>query len=216
MDQAHDDSSWSVNASSISNESEVLDYYQSSPGASSPSNGPSSPSSVESENIPQDIVSMKPAPLRIRKSSLPTFEPTVDNPDNQLFFRAFSRTPSTPPSTQLPSTPPQSRPLSIAFTPPSSVWLFNRARERYSIHLISFTEMLSNHISTVDILIRTTREAQAMRYFAKRLASYGEDEAAKEADLQARRVKLKAAGWRRERFRPEKYQDLCERALEEL
>lgn len=55
-----------------------------------------------------------------------------------------------------------------------------------------------------------------MRYFAKRLASYGEDEAAKEADKQARMVTLKAAGWRRERFRPERYQDLCQRALEEL
>lgn len=76
--------------------------------------------------------------------------------------------------------------------------------------------MLSNHICTVDTLINKTREAQAMRYFGKRLASYGEDEAAREADLAARKVRLRAGGWRRERFRGERYQGLCERALEEL
>ncbi len=76
--------------------------------------------------------------------------------------------------------------------------------------------MLSNHISTVDIAIQSTQDAQAMRYYAKGLAYDGEDEAAKEADLQARMVRLKAVGWRRERFRPERYQDLSQRALEDL
>ena len=76
--------------------------------------------------------------------------------------------------------------------------------------------MLNNHISTINILIQSTQEAQRMKYFAKRLVSHGDDEAARAADLKSRIVRLKAAGWRRERFRPEMYEALCERALDEL
>ncbi len=206
------DDVWSAHTSFDSVETERLDYYQSSPDASSHGDEPSSPSSVESENFPQEILAMKPSPLRIRKSSLPRLESTLNNPDNHLFSRAFSM----PPSTHQPSTTPHTRCSSFSFTPSKSVGFQFCARECYNAHLIAFTEMLSSHISTVDILIQTTREVQAMRYSAKRLASYGADEAAKEADKQARMVELKATGWRRERFRPERYQDLCQRALEEL
>ncbi len=209
------DDAWSTQ-SSHSAGTGILDYYQSSPDISRPCDDSSSPSSIESEHSTQETMVMKPSPLRIRKSSLPRLEPTVNNPDNQLFFRAFSRPPSTPPTIHHPSTPPHSRYSPVSCVPSISVRLQTCAGERYNAYLIAFTEMLSNHISTVDILIHTTREAQTMRYFAKRLASYGEDEAAKEADKQARMVKLKAVGWRTERFRPERYQDLCQRASEEL
>jgi len=76
--------------------------------------------------------------------------------------------------------------------------------------------MLTNHISTTENMIKTTREAQTMRNFSRKLMNYGDDEEDRAADLKARVARLKATGWRRERFRPDRYQELCERALEEL
>ena len=73
--------------------------------------------------------------------------------------------------------------------------------------------MLSNHISSVDALIQSSGAAQRMRYSARKL---DEDQTAKAADLKARIARLKSGGWMRARFRPERYQELCERALEEL
>ena len=76
--------------------------------------------------------------------------------------------------------------------------------------------MLAKHIRIIDSLIKTTQEAQAVRQIIKKMASYGDDEEARARDLKARIARLKAAGWRRERFAPERYQDLCEEALAEL
>ena len=195
--------------SSSSVESEILDYYRYTSRPSTPHDDASSFSTVESVNVFQGSGFLKPSPLRIRKS------PLSDNQDNQLFSQALTQAPSAPPPTFRPPTPPRLRPASISLSDTSD-WLRRCSLERYNSHLASFASMLANHVSNIESLILKTREAQSMRYFAKRLASYGEDETAKAADLKARAVRLKAAGWRRERFRPEKYQELCDRALEEL
>ena len=76
--------------------------------------------------------------------------------------------------------------------------------------------MLAQHISIIDSLIGKAKVAQARGYATKRLASYGEDEEAKAADRKARIATLRAQDWRKERFRPEKYQDLCASAMGEL
>ena len=76
--------------------------------------------------------------------------------------------------------------------------------------------MIADHISTVDTLIQKTQEVQSARYFTKRLASYGEDEETKAANLRFRIARLKASGWKMERFAPGRYQELCARALGEL
>lgn len=76
--------------------------------------------------------------------------------------------------------------------------------------------MLENHVITINGLIEITQEIQAQRYSVKRLASYEGDEAAKEADKRERIKKLKGIGWKRERFQPGKYQELCTKALAEL
>jgi len=76
--------------------------------------------------------------------------------------------------------------------------------------------MLTTHIDTITHLTQTTQDIQAQRHTTKRLASYGEDEEAKAADRKARIVRLRKGGWRRERFRPERYWGVCERALGEL
>lgn len=76
--------------------------------------------------------------------------------------------------------------------------------------------MLAKHIRTIDSLVQATQEAQSVRHTIKRMTSYGDDEEARARDLKARIARLKAIGWRRERFAPERYQDLCEEALAEL
>ena len=82
--------------------------------------------------------------------------------------------------------------------------------------LAAFADMLDNHIATVNALIASTQANLAMRNSGKRQAAYEDDEVMEEADLEARVKRLKATEWKRERFRPEKYQELCKRALEEL
>ena len=76
--------------------------------------------------------------------------------------------------------------------------------------------MLENHIITIDSLIESTEKIQRQRYSVKRLASYGGDEVAKEADKRERIKRLEETGWKRERFQPGKYQELCAKALAEL
>ena len=102
------------------------------------------------------------------------------------------------------------------FSTSTEGWLQFRALERYNAHLVSFAEMLQKHMSTIQLLIAETQEIQAQRYAVKRLATYGNDQATKEADRRERILRLKARGWRRERFEPKKYMELCTRALAEL
>lgn len=87
--------------------------------------------------------------------------------------------------------------------------------DRYNAHLISFAGMLDYHLRVIDTLLHDTKTALANRYTCIRLPSFA-DEEAKAADLRVRTERLKAGGWKRERFAPERYQDLCERALAEL
>ena len=76
--------------------------------------------------------------------------------------------------------------------------------------------MIVNHLSIIETLTQKTKGVQSARYFTKRLASYGEDEETRAANLRFRIARLKANGWKMERFAPERYQELCARALAEL
>lgn len=194
----YEDDSWSTH-SSDSTESEILDYYQSSQRASSSHNDASSSSSVSSS---EGIGTLELPSLRTQNSY------SIDDRDDCIMFS----TPEEPNST---SHPP-SRCTSIPLQAPTSNWLHICSLERYNADLSSCATMLMNHISSMETLIQSTREAQAMKYFAKRLASYGADDTAKAADVSARIARLKSNGWRRDRFRPERYRELCECALEEL
>ena len=65
--------------------------------------------------------------------------------------------------------------------------------------------MLARHIQTIEGLIRATREAQARGRKGDEMG-----------DLKARIRRLREGGWRRERFSPGRYQDLCDVALGDL
>ncbi|MCJ1298490.1 hypothetical protein MMC08_001280 [Hypocenomyce scalaris] len=159
----------------------------------------SSLSSVESTedvfNNQEDL--LKPSPLLVSK--VHKFTRGFDAPANSTPTRPISAASH----------------KSVAFSVSTSVWLQSRSLDRYNAHLASFADMLDYHIRVVDTLIRDTETAQANRYTCTRLPSYA-DEETKVADRRVRIERLKAKGWKRERFAPGRYQELCERALAEL
>ena len=114
------------------------------------------------------------------------------------------------------------RPLSVTFSTSSTIWLQNRALERYHTHLIAFANMLIAHIEVVEGLMQATEEAQATRPSMTRSRSAwfggadGDEEESKRREVRARVERGRGRGWRRERFAPERYQELCARALGEL
>ena len=116
--------------------------------------------------------------------------------------------PATPPFTP----PPRSTSL-LNTTTNNDPYALSRAHERYNEHLYSFSEMLARHIQTIDVLLRATREAQAQ---ARGRMKSDDNEAIMMGDLKARIRRLREGGWRRERFSPGRYQDLCDVALGEL
>lgn len=107
-------------------------------------------------------------------------------------------------------------PSTVRFADCATSWTQQRALERYNEHVLEFFHMLKKHLQTIDELIQRTEEAQRLRQTDERVAFCGDDEEAKQADLRARILRLKQGGWRRERFQPEKYEQLAEMALAEL
>jgi hypothetical protein len=203
-----------TNTSSASEESAILNYYQSNPHVPDRLGYATSPSSVDSNDTVRKMKSLRPSTLHIRKPIIFTNQQTGE----LMHLGQFPAPPDTPPFTPPPrSTSLQTTtPAPITFSTTSTSWLHSRTYERYNTHLLSFSEMLAKHIRTIDTLIQATQEAQVARHTVKRMATYGDDEDARARDLKARIARLKAGGWRRERFVPEKYQDLCEEALAEL
>ncbi|KAL9611541.1 MAG: hypothetical protein Q9167_003825 [Letrouitia subvulpina] len=138
------------------------------------------------------------------------------NPKTSPALPKSSRDTKPPPKWQ--TTPPDSAADFSAndLSTPSDSWSYNRSNERYQQLLVDFADMLAAHITAISSLIESVSHIQATRDTTKRLASCGEDQEARAADRAVRIARLKAQGWRRERFAPERYQELCERAVEEI
>ena len=175
----------------------------------------SSLSSIDSHGFPQAGTTLRPSPLRIRK--IPSFrDELTDSGDDEQSVSPCIR-PHTPPHQRCESTAKSdSRPTSITFSVSVSSRLQARSYERYNNCLAAFAKVIATHFSTIEILIQKTKGVQSARYFTKRLASYEEDEETRAANLRFRIARLKANGWKMERFAPERYQELCARALAEL
>lgn len=193
-------------------------------------------SSIEPFEQPiSSIGTLKPLPLIICKAAQ---SGNTSFKEKRAFFEAKLVTSKSMPSSELsPKSPASETPSpatsprmvsvshcdnapSIPMTSPklNITGPHSRAQERYNEQLQDFAQILTKHIYHVDRAIATTREAQASgrrRLIKERkYASNEEDENA--MDLRARIIKLKARGWIRERFMPERYQKICERALAEL
>lgn len=200
---------------SDSEESEILDYYQSAPDVSTPPVYSTSPSSVESYDFPQEDKCLKLSPPRLPRSFSYVDDWRNEDSKTENLDDTLSSFPIPP--RRLPSTPiPVASPKSVNFTRSTSTWLHSRIYERYNNSLATFADMLANHIETINALIQKAEAAHATRYTIKRQLSFYGDKDAKAADIKARILRLKAVGWRRERFEPERYQDLCAAALAEL
>lgn len=107
----------------------------------------------------------------------------------------------------------QARQQSLEYT---TIWLRNKSIDSFNAHLIEFQGLLTKHLVTVELLIDSTKEGHSLRHTTKRPAGFGDDQAAKAADRKDRLQRLKANGWARERFQPEYYEQLRERALDDL
>lgn len=170
----------------------------------------------------ESIGALVPSPLHIRTDVDPGILPTTPPRSkpagtmSHVFRTSQSYLPFTPPHRIAPSSPPFSaRRRSITFSASSYQWLQDRSASRYNAHLADFANMLYDHRAAVEDLISGIKDIQGSRRI-KRLASLGEDREARAADVRERIARLRAKGWRRERFAPERYQGLCAVALAEL
>lgn len=185
---------------------------------------PSSPSSLYSKSSPDDKFDDT---ARRHALHIHTNIPFLPPPQEHNFT---SSTPTTPPPTKKPPPQLQNRSQSSPCTAPNAFatatesWLQIRAQTRFNTSLLAFSEMVSNHICSIDSLLTTVREAHANRYNATNkkphqarmtaFPGYGVDEA---LDLKIRIHRLRETGWKiGGRFEPERYQRLCERALADL
>lgn len=195
--------------------------YTPSEGPSTPSptfsfysRAPSSPSSVYSRDSLDDKFddTARRHALHI-DTNIPFLPPAQEH-------KSTSSTLTTPPPPQLSHLSPYTATNTFATTTKS--WLQIRAQNRFNTNILAFSEMVSNHIYSLDNLLTTVREAHANRYNNKAhqarittaFPGYGVDEA---LDLKIRIHRLRENGWKiGGGFEPERYQRLCERALADL
>ncbi|KAI9834757.1 MAG: hypothetical protein M1819_002843 [Sarea resinae] len=139
----------------------------------------------------------RPSPLRIRKAV------------------RFS---GPPPSFILPRSAPTSRRNSLQLDDNTDVWLRLRALERFNNHLVSLSESIQDHLKAVDSQIISISEAQAnwKLPIPFKLHAGAPQEDINLVEKRARIERLRANGWKRERYCGARYEDLCQRALAEL
>ncbi|KAI9893097.1 MAG: hypothetical protein M1814_000644 [Vezdaea aestivalis] len=144
---------------------------------------------------------MKPSPLRIRKVVRFVEQESTDENCRQG----------------------ESRSSSSSFTAASTdTWLYFNAISRYNTNLAELGIQLGAHIGAVDQLIaeaRADKESKLMersnKFAELRDLGYYEDEIKQTSKLE--RIELgRATSWKRRRFEPGRYQELCQRALQEL
>ncbi|KAH8602546.1 hypothetical protein B0O99DRAFT_679540 [Bisporella sp. PMI_857] len=185
--------------------------------------------------------SFKSGSPRIKKKVSFSDSPTLVGDDegrlsarDSLLLDAFPSPPTSPIPLQTPllasspsiiRTANQDRPASPVPEPGTiDTYLLSRSINRYLTHLSSLHTQLHYHIGSVSAQIRTLNlMRKARRSNLPNLFEVGglgidgiDADEIKRVDLRARIERLKEAGWRRERFNPERYQNLCDNALEEL
>lgn len=161
----------------------------------------------------KSIGALIPSPLHIHRDASILNSPATP-PRNQTM--TVKAPPFTPPRNIVPSTPPTSvRHPSVTFSASSYTWLRQRSNERYNLILVDFKNMLQGHITAVEIFLSEIKDIKANKS-VRGIVSFGEDKEARAVDLRLRILRLKARGWRRERFEPARYESLCAMALAEI
>ncbi|QDS67787.1 hypothetical protein FKW77_006637 [Venturia effusa] len=161
----------------------------------------------------------RPSPLFVRKYKTLPETPTKTLVDSTSLFSLATN----PMLTSAPRSP-HSPPKIASFNFPNSASSPSRneetfASERDQIHehnesILSFNSMISRHISSLQQFRKTVEAAHEIRRPTTRDGN-GKLEMSPEETME-RIVKARAKGWRRERFDPRKYEELCTIALSEL
>lgn len=173
-------------------------------------------SSSSCENSPTKRLS----PLFVRKYKALPETPTKKLVDSTSLFSltASSMLTSTPRSPC--SSPPRIATFNFlhsANSSPRSEDAFASERDQiyeYNEAILSFNTMISRHITSLQHFRRATKAAHEIRRPTTRDGN-GKLEMSPEEQME-RIVKGRARGWRRERFNPRRYEELCEVALAEL
>ena len=171
----------------------------------------SPPSSLGSDDPTIDTSFGKPLPLRITKTvkiSGKHFTLIRSSPQSSVRSSVESTASAKPEAEDI-----SQRDAVLDYT---GIWLRNRRIERFNEHLDDFISTVLKNLEMIEAQISATKDAQAARYITGRVSSRAEEDDAKGVDLRERILKLKATGWRRERFDASKYEQLCELALAEL
>ncbi|MCJ1374785.1 hypothetical protein MMC20_006017 [Loxospora ochrophaea] len=105
-------------------------------------------------------------------------------------------------SSSLTPSPLRIRKISVSFTADTNSWLLQRSVERYNAQLLSFAAQLRRHVEIVSELYHWTVKAQRMEYASE--------------EMETRVERLRANGWKRERFDSGRYEALGRMAWVEL
>jgi hypothetical protein len=152
------------------------------------------------------------------------------SPVSPLFIRKYTTLPQTPSKglvdstslISLPTSTPRSSSKPSAFNFLKLQSLATKDDESlepdytstYNETINSFTTMISNHMTSLQQFRKSTEVAHEVRRPTSR-DGIGSKEMGPEEKLE-RIVRGRESGWRRERFNPRRYEELCEVALAEL
>jgi len=189
-----------------------------------PTSGNETPCYDTSSSTTTSQEGLAPAPLRVRKKvsfypKLPTLV-SETKPSSLADSDLIDALPTPPRSPSPTCTLPEQPENSI------SSFLLSRSLTRYRCHLSALHTQLTYHIGSINAQVRTLQTCRKARrsnlpnLFTTDFGIGGMDgvdkEEMKKVELKARIERLKAVGWRRERFCVERYQVLAEKALGEL
>lgn len=181
---------------------------------SSSRNGHFTPATEESDGFLFEH-QVKPAPIQFRRPAHLGFWPTQES-DNYTNFDQTATNYRKSTSKQATRIPFRSPRASVVSFESLDMWISDVAYRRWNKQRQEFSHMLDKHIIYIDDLLESTRKAQAARYAPSLVFLEGDDADSRNAGIKARILRLRARKWERERFRPERYQELCEKALEEI
>ncbi|KAK5011099.1 hypothetical protein LTR28_005752 [Elasticomyces elasticus] len=166
---------------------------------------PRSEDGIEPSGDTSSIV-MTPSRHSVSDATLPSSPPVLQSPlQASHSSTATLAAISTPPNTH----------VSLENSQASDASSGQKIYTTYNTHLLAFYDQLQAHIDTTTHLLAEVVATQEQK--ATRAASYWSFATSESQTGKMDRIKQgKERGWKRERFRPERYRELCETALAEL
>ncbi|KAK4993286.1 hypothetical protein LTR50_000529 [Elasticomyces elasticus] len=166
---------------------------------------PQSEGDIEPSGDTSSII-MTPSRHSVSDATLPSSPPVLQSP--------LQTSQSSTATLAAISTPPNAH-ASLENSQASDASLGQKIYAMYNAHLVAFCDQLQAHIDTTTHLLAEVLATQEQK--VTRAASYWSFATSESQTGKMDRIKQgKERGWKRERFRPERYRELCEKALTEL